>query len=294
MRNSINFLPFTKAFHLLVMILYLFVPLVNAQETLTPSLSPRNTPYPTIDWSFDFEWPTYDDYRTSGPTGDDDYIYNDDNSENFGPIYFAFMFTAFILAVCFGLGKYSSRMQSSSSGNDSPPPVNNQAATFNNTVRPTAPPATLDNEAMTTDRSQQFVEKFRFQIVLPDKSNTNAESIRYATPVAKEDGEPDIIISSSNDDDDDGDDEGSKIQAPNPTTSSSSFSSWRKMLSSWRIPQKDDICCFCLESYEPGQLICVGATEACNHVFHEECMKSWFRFKKMDTCPICRCNFVTS
>ena len=146
---------------------------------------------------------------------------------------------------------------------------------------PSAPPEATVNTA----RQELFLEKFLFQTVLSDKSNIYAASIRS---LDAERGNNDHTLSKkeeeeeSNDDDDD----------PKLTPDEGKISSWRRMLSSWRKPAKDDECCICLENYEPGQLICAAVTDKCNHAFHAGCMKNWI--EDNDTCPICRSNFVES
>lgn len=156
-------------------------------------------------------------------------------------------------------------------------PTGDQQAT------PSAPPEATVSTAIA--RQELFLERFLFQMVLSDKSNIYAASIRSLdaeranndhTLSRKEEEEE------SNDVDDD----------PKLTPDEGKVSSWTRMLSSWRKPAKSDECCICLENYEPGQLICAAVTDKCNHAFHEDCMKNWF--EDHDTCPICRTNFVES
>ena len=156
-------------------------------------------------------------------------------------------------------------------------------------VIPSAPPeATVNN-----DRTELFVEKFLFQTVLSDKSNIYAASIRSldtergnnAHTLSKKEEEEEEGKNDVNAYDPVGDD-------PKLTPDEGKISSWRRMLSSWRKPAKDDECCICLENYEPGQLICAAVTDKCNHAFHASCMKNWF--ENNDTCPICRTSFIES
>jgi hypothetical protein len=120
-------------------------------------------------------------------------------------------------------------------------------------------------------RHEQILTKFHFQTVLPDKSNTNLESIRSIGAAAQEDEE-------------DGDIHPKDESGP----SSTSPSRW---LSSWRKPSAKDECCICLDGYHPGETICAAATPECNHVFHQECVVEWM--KNHDECPLCRVNLMS-
>ena len=226
-------------------------------DTVTPS--PRPTPWPT---------PT----PTPGPT-----IPRVFKRRDRPFIYIFFGVLAGVVSISFCVKFY--RQQSfETAQTQQERPTGHQQAT------PSAPPeATVNTDR--TARQELFLEKFLFQTVLSDKSNIYAASIRS---LDAERGNNDHTLSKkeeeeeSNDDDDD----------PKLTPDEGKISSWRRMLSSWRKPAKDDECCICLENYEPGQLICAAVTDKCNHAFHAGCMKNWI--EDNDTCPICRTNFVES
>ena len=151
-----------------------------------------------------------------------------------------------------------------------------------------------DQEAETsTTRQELFLQKFRFQTVLSDKSKINLHGSEDEEKGLEDHTSQSTDMEEEKDDGNgrDDDDDNSKIS---PDDGNLAISSWRQllMLSSWRKPSRDDECCICLERYEPGQTICSAATDDCKHVFHEGCMMHWFQDK--DTCPICRVNFVTN
>jgi hypothetical protein len=49
-------------------------------------------------------------------------------------------------------------------------------------------------------------------------------------------------------------------------------------------------CTICLERYQAGETIATAKTDACIHIFHQECIMEWL--KKHDKCPLCRTNIV--
>lgn len=128
-------------------------------------------------------------------------------------------------------------------------------------------------------RFEQFVTRFHFQIVLPDKSNISAEAIRKAS--TKKDEETPLEKSTSFDEGESSADVVEKI----PTRKIIS-----EHLASWTKPSAKDECCICLEAYAKGETICVAGVKSCNHVFHESCIKEWLR--KQDQCPLCRVDLL--
>lgn len=52
-----------------------------------------------------------------------------------------------------------------------------------------------------------------------------------------------------------------------------------------------DPCPICLEEYKDGDEICWSHSEACEHVFHRNCIFEWL--VRHDECPICRQNFLS-
>ncbi|CAJ1956817.1 unnamed protein product [Cylindrotheca closterium] len=51
-------------------------------------------------------------------------------------------------------------------------------------------------------------------------------------------------------------------------------------------------CSICLDTYQSGDTICVSKKQACQHVFHHECIEEWL--KKRDHCPLCRVNLMSN
>ena len=47
--------------------------------------------------------------------------------------------------------------------------------------------------------------------------------------------------------------------------------------------QVDEICTVCLVKYEQDEIV---NTLPCKHIFHENCIQTWF--ESNDTCPLCR------
>jgi len=58
----------------------------------------------------------------------------------------------------------------------------------------------------------------------------------------------------------------------------------------WKKAACKDECSICLEPYLPGEVICLSRNEACNHVFHQECVVEWL--KRDDRCPLCRVDLM--
>ena len=148
-----------------------------------------------------------------------------------------------------------------------------------NRPAPSATPATETGETANTEalerREIQILSLFHFQTVLPDKTNTTAASLR----------QHEILVGNDEEEDD------GKIDKKSVKEKSSiGRLSIRNMLSSWRKPSISDECCICLEGYKPGEVICAAKTDACDHVFHEDCVREWL--KNHDRCPLCRVNLM--
>mmetsp|Transcript_42646 Transcript_42646/g.103147 ORF Transcript_42646/g.103147 Transcript_42646/m.103147 type:complete len:413 (-) Transcript_42646:30-1268(-) len=133
----------------------------------------------------------------------------------------------------------------------------------------------LTEEERNHARYEQFVTKFYFQTVLPDKSNTTADSLRNPPAYNADAEHPSAAAAAHNHDDDDASAVGGKHSGD-----------LSDRLSSWRRPSAKDECCICLECYAVGETICAPITTECNHVFHEGCINEWL--KKNDMCPLCR------
>merc|ERR1712224_438090 len=143
------------------------------------------------------------------------------------------------------------------------------------------------NNKTRKSRNEEMLYKFYFQTVLPDKSNTTADSFRSivgAFGFDEEEGACSGGVTSEKITSDDT--SSSSSSSTKPSSSSSPPVSLRNILASWRRPSQKDECCICLEAYKPGDTICVAKTSACDHVFHQECMAEWLQDN--DQCPLCR------
>ena len=128
-------------------------------------------------------------------------------------------------------------------------------------------------ETQHPSRNELLRARFRFQSVSPDKSNTTAQNIR---DVSEEQGNEDRDDRESDDD--------SVIVVKKELGGNVKWVE-KKLLSTWRRPSPKEECSICFESYLPGEEICVGKTNKCNHVFHYECIHCWFQ--DHDVCPLC-------
>jgi hypothetical protein len=52
-------------------------------------------------------------------------------------------------------------------------------------------------------------------------------------------------------------------------------------------------CAICLCSYEVGDNVTFSPNEACQHAFHQECIRVWIAKKKDPLCPYCRQEFCS-
>jgi hypothetical protein len=50
-------------------------------------------------------------------------------------------------------------------------------------------------------------------------------------------------------------------------------------------------CSICLETYRPGDTICVSKAAECDHIFHQACVSEWLT--KHDHCPLCRIDLMS-
>jgi hypothetical protein len=157
-------------------------------------------------------------------------------------------------------------------------------------LRPTGllPNTTSDTESPTgeprespEERGVLILSKFHFQTVLEDMSNTTATSIRVED---KHDSET-LKIEGG------GEDDSSAGGNSNHQESPWSLAGATNMLSSWRKPSRDDECCICMETYNPGETVCVAKTTECDHVFHKDCISSWLQ-KNHECCPLCRIDLM--
>jgi hypothetical protein len=147
------------------------------------------------------------------------------------------------------------------------------------------PNTTADTESPTRESPEErgvlILSKFHFQTVLEDMSNTTATSIRAED---KHDSET-LKIEGG------GEDDSSAGGNSNHQESPWSLAGATNMLSSWRKPSRDDECCICMETYNPGETVCVAKTTECDHVFHKDCISSWLQ-KNHECCPLCRIDLM--
>jgi hypothetical protein len=154
-----------------------------------------------------------------------------------------------------------------------------------NTTADTESPTGEPRES-SEERGVRILSKFHFQDVLEGLSNTNATSIR-----AEDKYDPETLKIEGKGEGGDEDDSSAIGNNSNHQESSWSLAGATNMLSSWRKPSRDDECCICMETYNPGETICVARTTECDHVFHKDCISSWLQ-KNHDCCPLCRIDLM--
>lgn len=157
-------------------------------------------------------------------------------------------------------------------------------------------------EVCSSSREKRIRRSFFFDTVLPDTSNANATSLRSLHDAVdgnvesseqtkdhkKKKSKPQHFTSIS--------DRRKSLSSKKHSSSSRSISSQKRtqsignMFSSWRKQADTGECSICLEPYKPGEMICIAKAEACNHVFHKECLVEWLKTK--DCCPLCRVNLL--
>eukprot|EP00980_Cylindrotheca_fusiformis_P008504 scaffold1805_cov104-Cylindrotheca_fusiformis.AAC.11 len=164
-------------------------------------------------------------------------------------------------------------------------------------------------------RLERLLSKLYIEVVLPDKSNVNPESLKSNTSKRNKSK---TVISNNNGDDHQLNDEEKEIapdsstdilghkektidhdkSAPPPPLSvpNTTQHSFCQVLSSWattsREQQQDCCCCsICLEAYRPGESICMAKTPSCDHLFHKDCLLEWM-MQRNDACPLCRENLM--
>lgn len=140
------------------------------------------------------------------------------------------------------------------------------------------------------NRNRLIHSKLHYQIVLPDRSNADIQSLRNGVS-------PKVDEETTNVNGHDGDDHSTiasdHVQKPIP--SSSSLSLYHRVQDLFSIrnslrPRKQDICSVCLEEFQPMQTICAAKNSCCHHLFHEDCIQSWLL--EHDDCPLCRSNMM--
>lgn len=208
--------------------------------------------YTTVDTGDD----QYSDCDFDGWARDDDIVHNGNDFLGLPPLFIVF-FALFAIAVC-------ARCVYAHQGQAPARRAVQQTMTARRQQQ-----RENNNQGLTVDernntRYEQFVTKFYFQTVLPDKSNITANSLRNSKPDQEH-------PTNKHHDDEEASEVGSRQNS---------------FLSSWRRPSPKDECCICLECYSEGETICAPMTTECNHVFHEECILEWL--KTNDHCPLCR------
>ncbi|CAJ1939528.1 unnamed protein product [Cylindrotheca closterium] len=129
------------------------------------------------------------------------------------------------------------------------------------------------------ERNIAMKSNFYFQIVLPDKSNIDPSVLREEAEMGDTASDEDSVIENG-----DPPGKGGIHKGTNNSLSS------RFLMSTWRRPTASDECSICLQSYEPGQTICLAKNTNCKHVFHQDCIEEWLR--DHSDCPLCRVNLV--
>lgn len=174
-------------------------------------------------------------------------------------------------------------------------------------------------------RYERIISKFYFQVVLPDQSNVNPESLKPddverpsspPPPNKKESDNPegkktkDQTTSETNEavpsdrsiiDKRHREEAVEEITKPSSASSivqnnktSNHHPSLCEVISSWAsvgsTSPPSDVCCICLEGYSVGDTICVAKKPTCDHLFHKDCVLEWM--KTNDECPLCRINLL--
>lgn len=137
-------------------------------------------------------------------------------------------------------------------------------------------------------RANRIRLSFFFDTVLPDMSNANVVSLRSVCDGIEAGENDDQTVTSIQKDD--GAHKNNKFRNDLDGSMSSQKRSLRSVFSSWRKQADTGECSICLESYKPGEMICVAKVETCDHVFHKECLIEWL--KRKDCCPLCRVNLL--
>ena len=189
------------------------------------------------------------------------------------------------------------------------------------------PPTTNGDDAA---RYERIKSKFYFQVVLPDQSNVNPESLK-SNEITTSSGGGDVESRSSlkgksdsakkkkiNEEPSAETNEGETSEpaadgnrhhsenAAGEDSLNHSFSSivtkppphhhpsLCEVISSWAsvgsTAPPSDVCCICLEQYSFGDIICVAKKPTCDHLFHKDCVLEWMRTN--DECPLCRINLL--
>jgi len=140
------------------------------------------------------------------------------------------------------------------------------------------PPGGVVVNTSIPERHEAMKANFYYQTVLIDKSNIYPDVLR------------------EKDDDTTSDDGGSMIAKGEAKSRRGNMRSSgggavhqlssRFLMSTWRRPTAQDECSICLNSYDPGQIICLSKNPRCNHVFHQDCIEEWL--KDHSDCPLCR------
>mmetsp|Transcript_545 Transcript_545/g.914 ORF Transcript_545/g.914 Transcript_545/m.914 type:complete len:376 (-) Transcript_545:138-1265(-) len=164
-------------------------------------------------------------------------------------------------------------------------------------------PSSNNAVEVSSERESRIRLSFFFDTVLSDKNNANVASLRSLRDVMEND---DQITTACQSIEEDGAPESPQVMKLQRSNTSGSISrsdlrkslsspkrsqrSLRNVFSSWRKQASTGECSICLECYNPGETICVAKADACNHVFHKECLVEWL--KNHDCCPLCRVNLL--
>ncbi|CAJ1939518.1 unnamed protein product [Cylindrotheca closterium] len=124
---------------------------------------------------------------------------------------------------------------------------------------------------------------FHIQTVLPDKRNIDPNVLREEAKMGDTARDEDSVVEN-------GDPPGKGGVNNNDNHGANNSHSSRFPMSIWRRSTANDECSICLQSYEPGQTICLAKNTNCKHVFHQDCIEEWLR--DHSDCPLCRVTLV--
>jgi hypothetical protein len=140
-----------------------------------------------------------------------------------------------------------------------------------------------NNGIFDAHRHERILSKFYFQVVLPDKSNINPESLLLPQAASSN------STNTRSKDDTSPEAEQESEDKPHPMMVIPSLLEVI-FISSWASPSSRDECCICLDEYIPGETISMAKTPACKHLFHRDCVLEWV--KTNDVCPLCRTDLI--
>jgi hypothetical protein len=193
----------------------------------------------------------------------------EDSSPGIDEFIFIFFWAIIVFCLCYAGCADSKREQESNN-------INNTASNhvdleeFRRQSRPRDPLPVELRRSQPEDVRKAHVQRFFYSRTLePDESVRNLS---------------DILASTNTDDDE---------SLSQREQSSVSTRMWRGMKDSIRsmiVGGKKAECSICLSHYEAGDTVYWAKNEACNHIYHQECVLQWLECH--DDCPLCRTNLL--